>query len=100
MDPGAPVPIMMLVAVTVPSLSLVPCTRMKSPTLRAAAFDGPDLVRNVVLEVEVTVSDVPPRVWMVIVSPESAVTLPPAVGWPMPAGGCPWAPDEVGVPVP
>jgi hypothetical protein len=42
--------IMMLVAVTFPSLDLAPWTAMKSPTLRAAELDVPDMVRNVVLD--------------------------------------------------
>ena len=49
----------------------------------------PEVVRKVVVEANVTVRDVPPRVWMVIVSPETAVTLPIVVGRGLPAGGLP-----------
>jgi hypothetical protein len=87
--PGGFVLIMMLVAETLPSLLVVPLTAMKSPTLRALEFDVPEPVRKVVVEAYVTVCDVPPRVWMVTVSPESAVTLPPLVGRVIPAGGLP-----------
>ena len=42
--------IMMLLAVTLPSVSLVPCTAMNAPTLRAEELDEPDIVRKVVDE--------------------------------------------------
>ena len=56
-------PITTVVAVTVPSLFLVPCTPMKSPTLTADALDvvppfGPGLVLKVVLDEETTVTEV------------------------------------------
>ena len=93
MGPSAFVLIMMLVAVTDPLLFLVPCTPMKSPTLRALEVELPDMVRNVVEDENVTVCDVVPRVVMVMVSPESAVIFPPVVGRPIPAGGFPcWPP--------
>jgi hypothetical protein len=80
---------MMLVAETLPSLLVVPLTAMNSPTLRALEVDVPELVRKVVVEAYVTVCDVPPRVWMVTVSPESPVISPPAVGRDIPEGGLP-----------
>jgi hypothetical protein len=42
-------PIMMLVAVTVPSLAVVPMTAMDSPTFSAADVTVPDLSTNVVV---------------------------------------------------
>jgi hypothetical protein len=80
---------MMVVAETLPSLLAVPLTAMKSPTLTALEVRVPVVVRKVVVEANVTVRDVPPRVWMVIVSPETAVTLPIVVGRGLPAGGLP-----------
>jgi hypothetical protein len=80
---------MMVVAETLPSLLVVPLTAMKSPTLTAFEVRVPVVVRKVVVEANVTVRDVPPRDWMVIVSPETAVTLPIVVGRCFPAGGLP-----------
>ena len=48
---GGLAPMKMLVAVTLSSLFLVPCTAMKSPTFNADALDELDIVRKVV-EVE------------------------------------------------
>jgi hypothetical protein len=47
---GGAVLIMMVVAVTSPSLLLVPRTAMKSPTLSAAELIIPDMLRNVVVD--------------------------------------------------
>ena len=80
---------MMVVAETLPSSLAFPLTAMKSPTLTALEVRVPVVVRKVVDDANVTVRVVPPRVWMVIVSPETAVTLPIVVGRGLPAGGVP-----------
>jgi hypothetical protein len=87
--PGGGLPTITLVAVTVPSLFVVPMTAMKSPTFSAEEVVVPERVRKVVLAAKTIVSVVLSRLVMVMSLPDSAVILPAAAGLAASAGGAP-----------
>jgi hypothetical protein len=86
----------MVVAVTLPSPSLVPVTPMKPPTFSADAPDvvpppGPGLVMKLVLDVVTTVTALLAAVTTVMSSPLRAVIVPDTVGRAMAPGARPRA---------
>jgi hypothetical protein len=86
----------MVLAVRVPSPSLVPVTPMKPPTFSADAPDvvpppGPGFVMTLVLEVVTTVTALLAVVTTVTSSPFRAVIVPDTVGRAMAPGGRPRA---------